>query len=224
MHLQRSEPPPPAPARDPARTAKLLFAAGLVLVTVLSSLLWWLIRHDSDEASPQAGGTPPAGESPTPGGEQTTEPPPTLEAGRFTFEGLVPVHKTDRCETVSYGEVHDWFAKHPCENVSRALFAVSDGDARAAVSVSVVTMPRDKDAKKLKKLTDTSGTGNVTDLVKEGRVQEPGVPDVAGGAYASTAEGETVTIVESAFFGDTKDKALLEEITAQAVEVGAELG
>ncbi|MGH3433662.1 MAG: hypothetical protein ACRDQB_12590 [Thermocrispum sp.] len=228
MHLPRSEPPREVSRRHPARTPRLLFALGLVMVAVFASLLWWLIRHDPDEAPPQAGGTPQAGENAAPGGERpATEPAPTVQAGRFTFEGLAPVHTTDRCEQVSYGKVRSWFADHPCARVVRGLFSARDGSnspARAAVSVSVVTMPGDAEARKLKELTDTSGTGNVSDLLKDGTVRLPGVPEVAGGSYASSLSGPTLTIVESAFYGDTENKALLAEITTQALQVAGQLG
>lgn len=224
MHLQRAEPPPQGPARDRAQGVRALFVLGLVVVAALSSLLWWLIRHDPAEAPAQVGGVP-AGESQSrEPGEPTTEPVPTVQAGRFTFEGLAPVQRGESCDEVSYGKVMSWFGDHPCRRVVRGLFAARDGDARALVSVSVVTMPDSAQAQKLKALTDTSGTGNVSDLLRDGTADVAGAPQVAGGNYASDVSGDTVTIVESAFFGDTKNQALLDEITAEALQIAGQLG
>src|SRR5690606_16856400 len=49
------------------------------------------------------------------------------------------------------------------------------------------------------------------------------VPKVAGGEYASSVDGPRVTIVEAAFFADTQNNALLDEIATQALQLGPQM-
>jgi hypothetical protein len=224
MHLQRPEPPQQPVQHDPVLVRRVLFAVGLVAVAVLAGFLWWLIRYEPEPepvGRPQAGGVPSEQAPDGTTAQPTTKPAPTVQAGRFEFEGLAPHHMSESCDKASYGKVRSWLEDHPCERVVRGLYATRADDARAMVSISVVTMPTEADAQQLKKLTDTSGTGNVSDLLRDGTVQVPGAPEVAGGNYESSATGNAVTIIESAFFGDTKNQALLDEITAQALQVAA---
>lgn len=231
MHLQRPDlpPQPPPPGQpDPVRVRRALLAAGLLAVVVLSSFLWWLIRHEPEPTAALPSETP-SEQAPAPDGssEAPSSPPakptPTVQAGRFTFEGLAPTQVSRSCEQASYGKVSKWFTRHRCERVVRGLYAAEDGDARALVSISVVTMPTVPQAQRLKRLTDTSGTGNVSDLLRDGSVRLPGAPEVAGGNYASNVAGNTLTIVESAFFGGTKNRALLNEITTTALQVAPKM-
>ena len=226
MHLQRVA---PAPGRqlDPAVRNRALLAAGLVLIAVLSAVVWWLIRHDPAPEPTPVGAQPP-GSSSAPAGtseeETTTSPgPTTVDAGPFTFESMTPNQATDSCENASYGKVRAWFADHPCERVVRGLYSTEAEGARALVSVVVVTMPDEGEAQQLKTMTDTSGTGNVSDLLRDGTVELPGAPEVAGGAYASNTSGNTITVVESAFYGDTKNQSLLDEITAHALQIAPQM-
>ena len=220
--------PADAARRARVRTGRMLFLLGLVLVAALSSVVWWSIRHDAGgEPNPQA--AQPSSRETSGGGTQGgdkdegSQQPQTLRAGHFTFEALAPVQTSERCDRVSYGKVRSWFADHPCREVVRGLFSVQEGSRRAAVSVVLVTLPSEQRARQLKKLTDTNGTGNVSDLIKDGTVQLPGVPKVAGGNYASGVVGPRLTIVEASFYGNTKKRALLNDITAAAVQLGTQL-
>jgi hypothetical protein len=60
-------------------------------------------------------------------------------------------------------------------------------------------MPDSESARKLRGLADTTGTGNVSDLLREGTTFE-GAPDSLENAqYASAVSGSVVTIVETAW-------------------------
>jgi hypothetical protein len=187
--------PPRPPSGGPSRTA--LKAAGLVAIAVVSGLVWWLIRHGGGEAA--AGQTPSEGE--------------------FTFataEG--PVVASD-CAGHSYGSTRKWFAEHPCQHLSRALYVTETVGSRALVSVSLVTMPTAQEAHQLQTITQTDNTGNVEDLVKDGTAKIPGAPKVASGDYQSRVNGNEVTIVEAEFFGGHKDDALLQRISVDALRL-----
>ncbi|MBK1788569.1 hypothetical protein JHE00_29940 [Prauserella sp. ASG 168] len=178
--------------------------AGLLAVALVAGLVWWFIRSGSDET---------AAIEPTP----TQEDP--LTSGAFDYTTVAGPEVSDDCEANSYGDVVDWFADHPCERVSRALYTTETDGARALVSVVVVTMPQASDAQQLKAVTDTEGTGNVNDLVRDESVSLPGAPNVAQGEYASRAEDKKVTIVEAAFFGEHTDDELIARIGDDALRL-----
>lgn len=227
-----SQPATSAPGpRWPERARPVLAALGLVAVAFASGFLWWLVRHDPADqvAAPptSAPATTTAGEptsSTSEPAETSTTSPSTVIAGRFTFVSATPAQTTSRCESVSYGQVAQWFVDNPCEQVVRTLYETSEGSARALVSVIVVTMPDAGQATELKGVTDTSGTGNVSDLVRDGSAEVSGAPEVASGSYASNAVDDLVTIVETAYFPDSPGStSLLDEIAYAGLEVGAEL-
>lgn len=192
----------PQPEPPPRRPGNLLKGAVLVAVAVVSGLVWWLIRHDSTEPPTQAQG----GEKPA-----------------FDYKLAEGPTVASDCAANSYGEVKKWFGGHQCTRLSRALYTVNSGKAKALVSVSLVTMPSPELAAGLKQLTDTDDAGNVTDLVKDGTAKIPKAPKVAGGDYASNQAGAEVTIVEAAFFEKHEDKALLNRITTGALHLTSNL-
>ncbi|OXM71941.1 MULTISPECIES: hypothetical protein [Amycolatopsis] len=192
-------PLPRIPAEpSPPRRAPVLKIAGLVAVAVVAGLVWWLVRGGSAEEAP------PAAQAP---------------AKEFQFtvtEG--PVAATD-CAANSYSQVKQFFAEHPCQRLSRALYTTASGASRALVSVAVVTMATPEEAQQLKKLADTDGTGNVNDLVRDGTAKIPGAPKLAGGDYLSRVTGSSVTIVLSAFFDGHSDEATLQRISKEALDL-----
>lgn len=95
------------------------------------------------------------------------------------------------CAAHSYGQVREFFRAHPCFSLRRAQFEVRDrnGDV-ALVPIAWVEMPTDAEARQLKMLMDTGGTGNVTELSRErGRYR---TIRYTGDAYASRRDGTTV--------------------------------
>lgn len=210
----------------PPTVRALLLAAALLAVAVFSGFVWWLIRHEPDPVTPAAG--EPAATTPATSEGETSSPteattPSEVEAGRFTFTPQAPTDVTADCASVSYGKVQRWLAGNPCQRVSRGVYATTVGDVKALVSVVAVTMPGSGKAAELKGITDTSGTGNVSDMLRDGTLTLPGTPRVAGGNYASSVAGNKVTIIESAFYREHRDQALLDEITTQALEVATHL-
>lgn len=192
-----------SPSRGPSR---MLQAAGLVAVAVVAGLVWYLVRQDNGVAG-QAG---PAAENP-------------LTSGEFDYTKAAGPEVSADCAGNSYDDVADWFAEHPCEGVARALYTTQSGEVQTLVSVVVVTMSSKGDAEQLKMITDTEGTGNVNDLIRDGTADLPNAPEVAGGEYASRVEGRKLTIVESAFYADHTDDELLARIAKDALHLSAAL-
>lgn len=69
------------------------------------------------------------------------------------------------------------------------------------VSVSRVTTADDATARELRALTDRNGSGNVSDLLREGVTYDGAPAGLRSAQYASAVSGSTVTVVESAWSG-----------------------
>lgn len=95
------------------------------------------------------------------------------------------------CAAHSYGQVQQFFRQHRCTKLHRAQFEVRDskGDV-ALVPVAWVEMPTEAAAHSLKQLLDGSGTGNITELSREGGKYQ--TVRYTGAAYASRQNGTVV--------------------------------
>ena len=105
----------------------------------------------------------------------------------------------ETCVGHSYGETAEFFATTDCTGVSRALYSAELDGGPVVVSVSRVRMADPATARELQALTDRNGSGNISDLLREG-VRYTGSPaKLSDAEYASALNGATVTIVESAW-------------------------
>ncbi|MDR7300650.1 hypothetical protein [Haloactinomyces albus] len=179
---------------------------GLVLcaVSVVSGLLWLLIKPDtSGTDAPQAGGN-------------------SSQKGLYRFDQ----HSREEmpgCRQFSTDEIADYFSEHPCEHLTRALYTTTlPGGERVLTSVVTARMPNAPSAKELEKLTTRSGTGNIEDLVSAGRPVPDNFPDLNGDlGYASQQQGRLVVIGESAYFANpNRDDARLKKVTTDALRLG----
>lgn len=96
------------------------------------------------------------------------------------------------CAAHSYGQVHDYLVEHPCRALLRSLIEVYDsrGDV-ALVAVASVEMPNEEQARELRALMDSPGTGNITEISREkGRYQSV---RYTGLAYDSRQNGSVLT-------------------------------
>jgi hypothetical protein len=119
-----------------------------------------------------------------------------LDGRTFTAQA---VDLVDSCRSHAYGQVAEFFAAADCTGLSRALWGTQLEGRAVVVSVSRVRMPDTASARDLQSLTDTSGTGNVNDLLREG-VRYPGGPEgLSGSEYASAVSGPVVTVVEASW-------------------------
>ena len=135
----------------------------------------------------------------------------------------------DSCVKHSYGDTADFFATTDCTGVARTLYSADLDDGPVVVSVSRVRMKDAEAARDLQALTDRNGSGNISDLLREG-VRYTGSPDgLSGAEYASALSGSTVTIVESAWVdADSKgsdtdiDKVASNALALQTPEIPAD--
>ncbi|WP_414937192.1 hypothetical protein [Amycolatopsis sp. cmx-11-51] len=195
-------PPAPKPPRDTKGLA--LKGAGLVAIAVVSALLWWLIRHEPETA--------PVANTPS-------------KTGQFQYTLIEGPQVTSDCASKSYGDTKAFFTETPCTRLSRALYTTETGGKKALVSVVLVTMPGEVTATQLKTLTDKDGTGNVSDLVRDGTFKGQGVPKISGqdAAYDSHVTGPEVAIVLAGFYDKQTDKPVLERIATDALRLSGDL-
>ena len=123
----------------------------------------------------------------------------TVSGVQYTVEA---VEIDDTCLGHAYGDTADFFADNDCTGLSRALYSADIDGGPVVVAVSRVQLPDAATARDLRTLTDRNGSGNVSDLLREG-VRYTGSPaELSGSEYASALSGPVVTIVESAWVND----------------------
>jgi hypothetical protein len=159
---------------------------------------------------------------------------PSGSAGQSTAAGPVPgdvqviddvpytvqrVQVDDTCAGHAYGDVATYFAQSDCTGLSRALYSVPVDGGSVVVSVSRVAMPDTASARALRALADTNGSGNVSDLLREGIRFDNGPEKLSGAEYDSAVSGATVTIVESAWMDPSTggDAAVVDRVAHAAL-------
>lgn len=101
-----------------------------------------------------------------------------------------------QCPAQSYGEVQEYFLRHPCKKLQQRLFVLADPEGNViAVSLMWVTMSSRTDASGLKTVEDTYGTGDVTPV----GTQLLGFGDFrfTGKHYESRQKGSQLVITET---------------------------
>ncbi|MCW2584178.1 MAG: uncharacterized protein JWQ53_2968 [Klenkia sp.] len=197
--------PPVTPVEDPARGRRrglLVVLAALALVVVLG-VGGFLLTQGGDTGG--GGDTDPAAQTTTVAPTTTAPPTPeglpvgtTQQVGGTTFT-LQAFAYDDSCADHSYGAAAGFFGTSDCAGLVRSLWsAQADGQA-AVVSVSRVTMPDPSRAQALVALTDTAGTGNISDLLREGVRYAGGPEELSGAEYESAVTDDVATIVESSW-------------------------
>lgn len=135
--------------------------------------------------------------------------------------GLRRLKRTSRqaanCAVNSYGDVREFFIRTPCRSLDRMLFAVGDGDRNSVVvAVSWVRMRTHENARKLRELVDTYGTGNVSPLA--GALVEAAHVKFTGRYYDSRRSGDLVVIAETEPLRGDPQPEFLDGLAEVAVE------
>jgi hypothetical protein len=181
------------------RTA-LLALLGVLVVAALGVGAWLLLGNDDEGATADAGTSAPPTEAagPAVGDVQV------VAGSEYRVEAL---QVDDTCVGHAYGDTAAFFAQVDCTGLSRALYSTQIDGAAVVLAVARVQMPDAGAARDLQALTDRNGSGNVSDLLREG-VRYTGSPDALSGAeYASAVSGTAVTIVESAWVDEATEGA-----------------
>ncbi len=187
--------PQPAPPRR--RRTLLVVAAAVFLVLVLAGgVLFLQGLRDPGGAGTAARSSAPSS-APTSAAGTPTGP---QDANGVMYTQQAAEADTS-CQDHSYGAVQEYFATTDCTGLSRALFSAEVDGAPAVVAVSQVTMPDTASAQALRALADSNGTGNVSDLLREGTRYDGAPERLDGQEYASSQRGNVVTVVEAAWSG-----------------------
>lgn len=185
-----------AGAGDARRRPAALLVTAALLIAVLAGIGGFFLLRDPDGGEDAT--TPAAATTGSPAPTAPAGPAPgdtaVLEGFRFTLQtGRVD----ESCSAHAYGAVAEYFGRAECAGLSRALWTAETEGGWAVVSLARVAMPDAAGARALQGLADTDGSGNVSDLLREG-VRVDGAPaQLSGAQYASTVDGATVTIVET---------------------------
>ena len=174
----------------------LLVALGALAIVVLGVVVGLSVfgGNGEDAADPgAAGASSSAAEAPA-----GPQPGDTADVQGQSYTAQV-VDRVDSCQDHAYGRVAEFLAATNCTGLSRALWATQVDGKAVVVSVSRVQMPDTAAARSLQDLADTTGTGNVNDLLREGKGYAGGPRELAGAEYASAVSGPVVTIVESSW-------------------------
>ncbi len=134
------------------------------------------------------------GVAPTP--ENVAALPVRVVDGVSWTEQVVATEPT--CEGHAYGLAVQFLREHPCVQLDRALWSGDVGGSAMVASVAVVRMGDAASAAAFKALVDSSGTGNVADLLREGRGFAGAPASLGNAGYGSAQVGESVVIAETA--------------------------
>jgi hypothetical protein len=201
--------PYPDEPRSRGRLIFLLVAGWLVVsVFVLIALLTF-----GGGGSKKAGGQPSA-------------PAPTSHTSQSRSlsvpDGWVQQAADDQtnCAAHSYGQVQQFFAKTPCLSVHRVLATTNQAGRNVVVASYVITFKDQGQAKRFNALVTSDGTGNISDLLREG-ITYPGAPRaLPTAAFASSQDGSRVVVAEAGYVtapSNPSDPALM-AVAQQAIK------
>jgi hypothetical protein len=148
-----------------------------------------------------------------------TTSPPSSKSTEALPAGWIRQAGDDQtnCAAHSYGQVRAFFAKTPCSSVHRLLATTKQGDRTVVIASNIVTFNNATQAARYLALVNSDGTGNISDLLREG-VGYPGAPSkLPTAAFASRQSGDQVWVTEAAYATGTSSvtDATLKAIAAQ---------
>jgi hypothetical protein len=207
------------PVDDPPRSRLRLVALllGGWLAVSLLVLIGLLAFGGHSNSRHQAGGGS-SSSSPATGGQPSSKPTETLPAGWVRQAGD---DQTD-CAAHSYGQVQAFFARTPCSSVHRLLATTKQGERTVVVASNVVTFDTAAQAARYLALVNSDGTGNISDLLREG-VGYAGAPSkLPNAAFASRRAGSQVWVAEAGYVTGTSSAtdATLKAVAEQAIASG----
>ncbi|GAA1267325.1 hypothetical protein GCM10009634_08280 [Saccharothrix xinjiangensis] len=122
------------------------------------------------------------------------------------------------CLENSFGQVKDFFARHPCTALDRLLLAVGDGAGNASVvSVAWVTFPGRNQARQFDRVIGAPGSGDVRPL----STTLTGMAEVSFTAahYWSEIRDTTIAIAEAEPAAGSVDPELLDALAEVAAQL-----
>jgi hypothetical protein len=133
------------------------------------------------------------------GSSPATDAPPTA---RSSVPAVYAVQVTDvitDCATHSHGRTQNLFRNQNCVKATRFLATGQVSGRPTVFVVSRIQMASADAAASVKQVLDATGTGNLNDLLREGKTF-PGAPStMPDSGYASVQTGAVVVVAEAGF-------------------------
>jgi hypothetical protein len=197
--------------RSRGKLIALLVGGWLVVsLVVLLALLVFSGPKSSTKDKTAAKPAPASGASSTANASSSTNLP----------DGWVQQAADDQtdCAAHSYGQVAAFFAKTPCSSVHRVLATTNQGGRNVVVASYVVTFDSASQARRYNGLVASDGTGNISDLLREGVTYPGGPSKLPSAAFASRQDGQRVVVAEAGYASGASDgnNATLKSVAQQA--------
>jgi hypothetical protein len=188
--------------RQPSR--RMLVAAGAVAVVLIGGGL--ALSHPSGSGTALT-----AGKAPT---------APAVSSAPAGYSVKVTDVITD-CASHARGLTKTSFGRQNCVKATRSLATGRVGDRPALFVISRIQMASAEAAATVKQVLDGSGTGNLNDLLREGK-GFPRAPDkMPSSGYTSVQSGKVVTVAEAGFVDDGRSSSTDPALRAAAAQVAA---
>ncbi len=196
--------------RSKLRLIALILAAWLLVSIVV---LVFLLAVRGPHGSTTAGSSPTV--APSAGASSSA----SLAAG--LPDGWIQQATDDQtdCRAHSYGQMPAFFAKTPCSSVHRVLATTNQSGRTVVIASYIVTFSNEQAAQTYTQFVNADGTGNISDLLREG-VSFSGAPKaLPPAAFDSRQDGNRVFVAEAAFVSgaSSADDATLKSVAHQAV-------
>ena len=197
------------PPRSRLKLVALIVGAWAV-VSVVVLLVLLAVRGPRNSPSADTVTTPSA-------------PASTAEAEALaTPAGWALVTSDDQanCAAHAYGQVQAFLTKTPCRSVHRELLTLTHEGKSVVVADYVITFGTVAQASQFTVLVKSDGTGNISDLLREGAVvagRPTRLPPTA--AFTAAQDGQRVRVAEAAYLtGPTAGQdSALDVIAQQAI-------
>jgi hypothetical protein len=198
---------------EPRSRLKLvaLILGGWIAVTVVVLLVLLAVRGPNNSTSKATGTAAPVASQPTASATALATP-----------DGWALAQSDDQtnCAAHSYGLMPAFFSKTPCTTVHRELLTTVQGSKPVVVADYVVTFDTATQAAQFNALVKADGTGNISDLLREGvKLAGASVKLSPNAAFTSQQVGSRVRVAEASYtVGATKAKdPALESVAQQAI-------
>ncbi|MGZ4782171.1 MAG: hypothetical protein ACXVYL_09790 [Oryzihumus sp.] len=124
------------------------------------------------------------------------------------------------CAAHSRGKVKETFRQVPCVKATRSVGTGTVNGRKVLFVVSRIEMSSSDDAARIKSVLDGDGTGNLNDLLREGRRFAGGPRQMPPSGYASVQADEIVGVAEAGYLdGSSSDSdPALRDAAAQVAE------
>jgi hypothetical protein len=103
------------------------------------------------------------------------------------------------CASHSHGRTRTSFAAHDCVKAARSLASGRVSGRPVLFVVARIQMASAEEAASVKQVLDATGTGNLNDLLREGKTFPGAPPTMPSSGYASVQTGEVVQVAEAGF-------------------------